>query len=467
MGSARQIRGFAAYGLTILLTKGFALVTIPLVASHLEPQQYGELDLAVSIAEFVSLFCTLGLAEVLYRFCNGEQGDKRLAELAGLALTAAAIALAATQLAAPLIIQISGLGIDPLVFRLTLAAAATTALVELPLAFLRMRDRPMAFLGLVVARTLVQVGGMWLLLSAGFGPEGVLLANAAVQMLAAATMAVIFLREAGIGFSREMTANLFLYGMPLVASGVFMFALGSADRWFLAGAVTREELAHYAIATKFAMATALLIQPLGLWWYPRRLALLREPGGVERNAMVWLAGLAVLSGGGAIIVLVTPLFVSLALPASYAPALVWLAWLAPVYALNEMVSLSNAGAYLGRSSFGVLGVNAAAAGLVIALYALAVPQWGVIGAIGATLAAQGFRLGVFAWLSRHSAPVPLISWQAAAIVAAGVAPAAMLPAAAPLPLTLAAIMACAAGPAAIVVALRSSHNAAAAGLQHA
>jgi len=91
----------------------------------------------------------------------------------------------------------------------------------------------------------------------------------------------------------------------------------------------------------------------------------------------------------------------------------------------------------------------------------------VIGAIGATLAAQGFRLGVFAWLSRHSAPVPLISWQAAAIVAAGVAPAAMLPAAAPLPLTLAAIMACAAGPAAIVVALRSSHNAAAAGLQHA
>lgn len=438
-----QLRSFAAYGLAIVLMKGFALVTIPLVASHLAPAEYGELDLSVSLIEFVSLFCTFGLAEVLYRFCGGAAPEdrQRLRELAGAALVSAAIAAALVQVAAPFLYTLSGLRIDRGVFHLALAAASLTALVELPLAYLRLRDWPMMFLGFVLGRTLLQTLLMWLLLSRGMGPEGVLIANAAVQFLLAGTLTFVFVKNTGLSLSSAMARNLAFYGFPLVLSGVTMFALGSADRWFLAGAVSREELAHYAIATKLALATALLIQPLGLWWYPRRLSILREHGGIDQNRRVWGVGLAILAGGGAMINMAMPVFVGLLLPQDYAPALAFLPWLTLVFALNELVSLSNAGAYLGRSSWIVLAVNASAAVLVVALYFAAAPRFGVAGAIGATLAAQSFRLVAFSWISRKSAPPPLFSPRTPAILAASLLPWALLPADASLPVVAAAMAA--------------------------
>ncbi|MCB1458261.1 MAG: oligosaccharide flippase family protein [Nitratireductor sp.] len=430
MSTLNAFRSFATYGLAIILMKGFSLITIPLVTSVLAPSDYGELDLAVSLIEFTSLFCTLGLTEILYRFCAPSIHDNKrhLAELTGTAVLAGVVMLAIVQFAAtPLHCQFA-LSIDINVFRFSLASASLTTFVELPLAFLRMRDRAMMYLGFVFGRTVLQIALMWALLSAGWGPEGVLLANAPVHLLIGAILMVFLLRETGIAFSREMGGRLLVYGLPLVLSGLSMFALGTADRWFLADNVTREELAHYAIAAKLALATSLLIQPLGLWWYPKRLAALQQENGIERNSMVWTIGLAILCAGGALLHLALPLFVGWVLPAGYAPALQWLPWLILVIAMNEMVALSNAGAFLGNQTVSVFAVNFVAAGLVIALYALLIPVHGLAGAIAATIVAQAFRLFTFAWLSRRNAPVPVFSVSTAMILSAALLPACALPA---------------------------------------
>lgn len=424
------LKSFAAYGVAVILMKGFSLVTIPLVASHLAPADYGELDLAVSLVEFTALFCGWGLAEMLYRFCSipAEAGRGELRALAGTALAVALAMATLVQIAAPSLHEAAGLGISLDVFRLALAAASTTALVELPLAHLRLRDRALRYLVFVLARTLSQIALIWLLLSADFGPAGVLLANALVHFAFAAALLIPFLRESGIGLSRAMAHRLFAYGLPLVLAALSMFALGTADRWFLAGAVSRDELAHYAIAAKLGLAASLVIQPLGMWWYPRRLAILREPGGISRNARIWSAGLAILVSGAAMLNAVLPFFVETALPAAYSEALPLLPWLTAIIALNELVSLSNAGAYLGRNSWSVFSVNAIAALIVIALYWLSIPHFGLMGAIGATLAAQGFRLFAFAFLSRTLAPVPLFSPRTGAILLAAVLPSMLMPA---------------------------------------
>ena len=107
--------------------------------------------------------------------------------------------------------------------------------------------------------------------------------------------------------------------------------------------------------------------------------------------------------------LAMPLFVWTALPETYAPALVWLPWLIVAIALNELVSLSNAGAYLGKATWRVLGINASAASIALVGYSILVPLHGIAGAIEATIGAQLFRLSAFAWLTRHTAPLPWIS----------------------------------------------------------
>ena len=40
-----------AYIVSVLLDKGFSVLTIPLVATYLPPNRYGQLDVAVSVIE--------------------------------------------------------------------------------------------------------------------------------------------------------------------------------------------------------------------------------------------------------------------------------------------------------------------------------------------------------------------------------------------------------------------------------
>ena len=429
MRLSQPVTSFLVYGLAIILMKGFSLVTIPLLAWKLPTAAFGELDLATSLIEFAALFSALGLTELLYRFCAGEDSEARirLAELAGTALIAFLIVLALLQAMAGPLQQWAALAVAPQAFRLALTGAAVTALVETPLAWLRLRNRPVAFLGFILARSVAQIALVWSALAAGLGASGVLVANASVDIVLAALLAGLFLRENGLSISRLMVRRLGVYGLPIVLSGLCMFALGAADRWFIAGHVSRAEMAQYAIAAKLALATALVVQPFGLWWYPRRLSLLARPGGKEQNATAWLVGLAILCGGAVALHLVMPAFVRLALPDAYGHALHWLPWLIGAIVLNELVSLSNAGAYLGGHTFRVLAVNAAAAVVAIALYAVLIPQSGLAGAIAATLAAQVFRLGCFIALSRKNAPVPFASPAALLIVLAAVSPTLAVP----------------------------------------
>lgn len=437
MRTTRLLSSFAVYGVAIILMKGFSLISIPLVAWKLQPAEFGELDLAASLIEFAALFSALGLTELLYRFCAGDSDDDRanLAALAGTAAIAITVLIVLMQAVAGPLHGWAGLGVSESAFRLALAAASMTALIEAPLAWLRLRDRPLAFLGFILARAVTQIALVWIVLDAGFGASGVLVANASVDMILAATLAAAFLRKNGIRLDAAMTRRLGAYGLPIVLSGLAMFALGAADRWFLAGHVARADMAQYAIAAKLALATALVIQPFGLWWYPRRLALLATAGGREQNATAWLGGLAILVAGSVGIHLAMPVFVTLALPSAYAQALHWLPWLIAAIALNELVSLSNAGAYLGSNTVRVLATNGVAALIAVSLYALLIPAHGLHGAIWATLAAQGFRLAAFVWQSRHLAPVPLLTPGAALIVLAGLSPALILPTDAGMPLT--------------------------------
>ena len=443
MSLPAPLRSFAAYGIAIVIMKGSSLFTIPLVTANLSPSVYGELDIAISLVEFTALFCTFGLSEILFRFghASGESAKRELRALTGTMLVAALVASVVIQLAAGPVHAAFDLAIAEPAFRLSLAAAGLTALVELPLAFLRMRDRAGAFLGFVVARTAGQIGLVWLLLAAGWGAEAVLVGNAAMHLVISATLLRMLVSTTGIGVSAAMARNMIAYGLPLVASGVCMFALGTADRWFLADAVSREALAHYAIAGKFALATSLILQPFAMWWYPRRLALLATPAGIGANRTAWRTGLAILVSGAVMLHLSMPVLIGLILPASYGPSVAWLPWLIAIIALNELVSLSNAGAYLGRNTVLVLSINAAAAVLVLALYAVLIPRAGLAGAIAATMAAQLFRLGAFAFASRKNAPVPLVSAGTLAIIAAGLIPATALPAGAGLATTAAAIAA--------------------------
>ena len=58
------------------------------------------------------------------------------------------------------------------------------------------------------------------------------------------TIARLLAGETGLAFEPRIWPRLLAYGLPLTGGGLASFALGTADRWLLAGALTPEALAH-------------------------------------------------------------------------------------------------------------------------------------------------------------------------------------------------------------------------------
>ena len=154
--------------------------------------------------------------------------------------------------------------------------------------------------------------------------------------------------------------------VTLIGSGLASFALGTADRWFLAGSVPAEALGHYALASKLALAMAFLMQPFELWWYPRRLGVWAAADGALHSARLAGTGAAVTLLAAGVAVLAGPVLIRLATPVAYHPAAAMVPFVVVALVLQSFGSLFNIGAYIGRTGRLPFLVNALAGTVAIA-----------------------------------------------------------------------------------------------------
>ena len=429
---SQHLRPGIAYTASVVFDKGFSIITIPLVASFLAPTDYGQLDIVVSVIEFSGLVLALGVADTLIRFASAvdtvAERQRCAAQLLGTALVLALVLGGLLQLAAPWIAAALNIQVGLPALRIGLAGATVTALIETPLIWLRLNQRSDLYLGFVLTRACGQVALMWCVLAAGWGSDGLLLANGGAMLLFATCLVGWQLSSTGIALSRQAVVRIGTYGLPLVGAGLAMFALGSGNRWFMAGRITDAEIAFLALAFKLALAAPLLLQPFALWWNPQRLAALTAPGGLEKSATAWGWGVSMLILSALAVTLGGPVLIHLALPPAYAGAVVYLPFAVLVCALNELNSLCNVGAYAKANGLYVFAANAAGAATAIVGYWLLVAPFGVPGVLAAMIAGHLVRLTMFTVIGRTIAPIrypvlPGLAAAAGAVAAIWFAPA--------------------------------------------
>jgi O-antigen/teichoic acid export membrane protein len=427
----QRIPSAFAYTASVAFDKGFSIFTIPLVASYLAPQEYGRLDVVVSLIEFTGLVLALGVADTLVRFASTThtvaERNACAARFLGTALVLAICVGGLLQVIAPWLAAALHIQIGMPALRLGLAGATVTALIETPLIWMRLNQRSDLYLGFIIGRSISQVALMWLVLRAGWGSDGLVMANGAAMLLFSACLVLWQLSSTGMALSRDSLRRVASYGVPLVGAGLAMFALGNGNRWFLSGRVSDAEIAFLGLAFKLALAAPLLLQPFALWWNAQRIEALTSPGGLQKSAAAWGLGFSVLTLSCLAVALGGPVLIQLALPLSYANASVYLPFAVLVCFFNELNTLSNVGAYARSNGFYVFGANASGAAVAIIGYAILVPPFGVAGVLAAMIAGHLTRLALFARIGRNIAPIrypalPALTAAALAVAAVYFAP---------------------------------------------
>lgn len=405
-------RDGVVYAASSVLSRGIALLLLPLVTRVLSPAEYGALDLIVTLGVLVNLVVPLEISQALARFWNDRAEGEPRRRLAGTAWTFtlashAAFAAACAFVAAPIALALLGdAGYAPAV-RAGGCAIALNGIFYLLQNQFRWELRPRAYaavsVGYAMANLVLVAVFTWGIRA---GLEGVLWAQAVAAAGASALSLAWLRRSLEMGIVRGELAAMLRFSLPLVPAAFALFASFYVNRLMLNSLATLQDVGLFGFGSRLAGMAALVLvgvqgalTPLVYAHHheaetPMRLARLLE--GFSAVALSACLALGLFSAE-LVLLLATP---------DYAEAAPLVGWLA-VAALLAQLYVFAPGIAIAKKTHWQLAITLVSAFASICLNALLIPRWGVWGATLATLAAGAVFFGAWIAASQRLYPLPL------------------------------------------------------------
>lgn len=384
----------AIYALALAGAKGISLLMVPIFTHYLTPADYGRLDVLQTLADILSIIIGLGLADTLFRFCNDKdpvQSKETAAQLYGLSWMIAICAFILTQLAAPFITKALPGDITLTQTRLILISLSLSGTILVPLAWLRFKGKASLFLAGSLGRTIFQGTLAALFLIAGFGVTGFVVAGFIACISLSIFLGYLQLKDTGVRFDFNAIRTFGPYGGPLIFAGFAGFILGSFDRWILAETIGTAEMAQYALAAKFGLITAVLIQPYDMWWHAKRFSVLSQKNGPETCAYYSEIAMLVVCASFLIVCTLSPTLITMLTPQSYHSSITYVPYLVFFAALHNLTQTLGFGIYTQKTTRLPAVIDGTSAVIALIAYFTLIPPYGIAGAIGATSLALVIR----------------------------------------------------------------------------
>lgn len=283
----------SVYALGNIINRIGAFLLLPLYTNYLSVAEYGSLELFYTVSSIVSGLLSVGIAHATLRFYYEFESDEdrhklvRTSFLAILGLgTLGAIAV--------------GLFSQPITaaffksdaYRWGLPLILVTMVFELGsqvcLAYIRATERSMFFVGLALAKLMLQVALNALLVAKYHaGVEGVLLGNCVAVFAGWLILALFTLKHCGIGFDGAKLIPVLKYSAPFLFSTILGLISGNIDRVLIGTRLSLAALGTYALATKFSqLLTELVGEPFNRSYGAFRFSIMGKPGASEMQERI-------------------------------------------------------------------------------------------------------------------------------------------------------------------------------------
>lgn len=406
----KHLKNTLYYAAAIAIGKGISFLMIPIITRQIPIDEYGVLEIIMALCDIGSIMLGLGLAESLYRFAGTASSitekKKVAANLFSLSLYLCIVFIVIGQLLTPYIHSLLPAEIDIINIRIVMVTLALTSCIMIPLSWLRMQDRAALFLALSAGKAVMQTGLILLFLYYDMGITAILLGGLITDLILVGILIYLQWKDTKISFSYQSLYKFVPYSFPLIIAGIAEFFLGSCNRFILAANVSIETLAIYGIAAKFALATALLIEPFNMWWIPRRFQTLSEDNGKIQSAYAVNIGLAYIIAVSLFIAIIGPICVILLTPEPYHAATQYIPIMSFIMGVHYSTNIINIGCYIHKNTILPTAINIFSAVVAITAYMWLIPIYGIEGAIIAALIAYVTRFFIFYFTSQYYVSIP-------------------------------------------------------------
>ena len=254
-----------ALGLQVVL----AAVMTPILTRRVGVSEFGQLSLAIVVAQLLGVTFSLGLPFAAEKVFAGEDGDRRSRGVLAISTVLAVAAALAVVLAAPAWGPIVGLD-RILDARLAALWAACFALTLTSLAMLRSRERLRMAIFVATLQSLgAQAAGVLLLY--WWAPTvASYLCGLIIGQGAAAVVGLLALRPDWSALAAiRRYGPLFLFGLPMVPQQLSGWILGAGDRVVVRHVLGSAAVGRYSVAYNVGSLGFILLVFVNQAWMPR------------------------------------------------------------------------------------------------------------------------------------------------------------------------------------------------------
>ena len=395
----RLVKHSGIYGFGVLLQRSVGFLMIPVYTHYLSPADYGVLEMLDLIIFFSGIFATLGIYAATFRFYGAyesEEDKKEVISTAFLFYAASTLVLATALMigAGPIALAVLGSPTYAPLVRLVSVTWFFSSLASVPLAYLRVRERTLAFVAVSLAQTLLGASLLAVAIAGlKWGVKGALYANLLTSVIIGLALSGVILRRIPRKISKEKLRLMLAYGVPLVPWNLAFYALIFSDRFFLRRYGNLAEVGVYSLGYKIAGIVSVLINgPFAFAWAWQQFEVAKRKDAREVYAKIQTYQLlvSVLMGLG-VAVLARDVLRIMA-PENFWSAARIVPLIVLCYVLDNIRSVTTSGLLVRRDTRYLAGIAAIVIASNLLLNYVLIPRYHAMGAALATLASYALLL---------------------------------------------------------------------------
>lgn len=389
------------YGAGTILLQAAGFILLPIYTRYLDPAEFGVLEVSLRLGEILTICLMLpGLrsaSHAFFRQADDENERRRVvASAVTLVLAISAVSTCVLMVTAGPLARAAGIQ-SAWIFRMAFLVLIFEAIATIPLVIAQASLESGFFVATTSLQFLTKIClGILFVAVFRWGLWGV----QAAQVLTSATFAIgLTIRELSKGWakpSRKIIAEMLGFGYPFVAVGIGSLLLHDGDRFFLLRYAGEAAVGIYAFGYKIARLVSMFSrEPLHAVWAAHMYDVAKEPNaaGVFGRAFSRIIGFYLIVGL-ALCLLQDEVTLLLGGPA-FGPAAKIMAPVVLAYAFLAAAETMDSGFYVRRKTGVKFWITLGSTAVMLALYALLIPKFGIEGAAFATLLGFVFN----AWLT--------------------------------------------------------------------
>jgi O-antigen/teichoic acid export membrane protein len=417
-------RHSAIYGIGGVVSRVIAVLLLPIYTRYLTPSDYGQIETLLALMTVLGLILRAGITSAFFRFyfdVEDEAGRLRVLRTSfWFTMGGGTLGLVALlALADPISELFFGTTDAANLVRASGVALWATVNYEQLTALFRVEERSTAFVAASLTNVMLTIGLTLLLVVAlDKGPLGVIVGNFSGTLIVYLALLGYRREQLGLQFDRGLLREMNHFGLPLVPTALFLWMTNFSDRFFLVWLANVAEAGLYSVGVRVASAMVLVLTAFRMAW-PAFAYSIRDEREARRTYAFVLTYLTVLTAWVALaLTLLAPWLVDLLAAdrfAESAEVVGPLAFSTVSYAAYVVVAIGVGRAR--RTTFNWV-VTGAGAAVNVTLNLLLIPQYGMIGAAIATVAAYTTMAIGMGWWAQRVYPVPY-QWRRVATAGGG------------------------------------------------